>query len=52
MTRFYDALLGAEAAGDAAVALQVPMISMLREGWTVSEWAAFVVHGLAATEVT
>jgi tetratricopeptide (TPR) repeat protein len=52
MTRFYDALLGPEAAGDAAVALQVAMVSMLREGWTVSEWAAFVVHGLAATEVT
>eukprot|EP00908_Phaeocystis_cordata_P026817 Transcript_9326.p1 GENE.Transcript_9326~~Transcript_9326.p1 ORF type:complete len:690 (-),score=106.72 Transcript_9326:77-2146(-) len=52
MTRFYDALLGPEAAGDAAVALQVAMVSMLREGWPVIDWAAFVVHGLAATEVT
>ena len=53
MTRFYDALLGPEAAGDVAVALQVAMVSMRREGWTVSEWAAFVVYGLAsASEVT
>ena len=47
MMRFYDALLGPEAAGDVAVALQVAMISMLRGGCTVREWAAFVVYGLA-----
>ena len=48
MARFYDALLGPEAAGDVAVALQAAMISMLREGCTVNEWAAFVVYGLAS----
>ena len=48
MTRFYDALLGPEAAGDVAVALQAAMISMLREGYTVNEWAEFVVYGLAS----
>ena len=51
MIRFYDALLGPEAAGDAAVALQVAMVSMRREGWPVSDWAAFVVYGLATPEV-
>ena len=52
MTRFYDALLGPEAAGDVAGALQAAMNSMLREGYTVREWAAFVVYGLAsATEL-
>jgi CHAT domain-containing protein len=44
---FYDALLG-EAAGDAAVALQTAMVSMLREGFAVMGWAAFVVYGLAS----
>ena len=52
MKLFYDALLGAEAAGDAAVALQVAMVSMRREGWPVSDWAAFVVYGLATSEMT
>jgi CHAT domain-containing protein len=48
MIRFYDALLGPVAAGDVAVALQVAMVSMCREGWPVSDWAAFVVYGLAS----
>ena len=34
-----------------AVAPQAAMISMLREGFTVDEWAAFVVYGLAAANV-
>ena len=47
MTEFYDQLLG-EAAGDTAAALRGAMLSMVRDQrWTVHEWAAFVVYGLA-----
>ena len=46
MMRFYDALLGPRAAGDAAVALQTAMVSMLQEGFEVRGWGAFVVYGL------
>ena len=33
------------------MALQAAMVSMLREGSTVSEWAAFVVYGLASAQL-
>ena len=52
MMRFYHALLG-EAAGDAAVALQKAMVSMLQQGnYSEREWASFVVYGLASAHVT
>jgi hypothetical protein len=54
MQRFYSKLFK-EAAGDAAVALQGAMISMLRERtrggqarFSILQWAAFVVYGLAS----
>ena len=50
MARFYDRWLG-EAAGDAALALQAAMVSMLRDRnprfSSVLSWSAFVVCGLA-----
>jgi len=45
MHRFYERLLG-RASGDAAVALQGAMASMIREDYEVSTWAPFVVYGL------
>eukprot|EP00966_Prymnesium_polylepis_P077166 1787559-Prymnesium_polylepis.1 len=57
MQRFYSRLFK-EAAGDAAVALQGAMVSMLREctsrarpRFSALQWAAFVVYGLASSNV-
>ena len=49
MERFYERVLkDADAAGDAAAAMQGAMISMIRDDqWSVLQWAAFVVYGLA-----
>ena len=51
MQRFYSRLLG-EARGDAAVALQGAMVSMIRDRRvSVMQWAAFVCYGLPAAEL-
>ena len=47
MRRFYGRLVSGDGAGDAASALREAMVSMLREGYSVLKWAAFVVYGLA-----
>ena len=49
MERFYARLLAGGAMGDATAAMQGAMVSMIRDerrGWSVLEWAAFVVYGL------
>ena len=54
MRRFYARLLEGGAVGDATVAMQGAMVSMIRDPergrpsgpWSVLEWAAFVVYGL------
>ena len=53
MQRFYARLLEGGAVGDATVAMQGAMVSMIRDGhWTVLQWAAFVVYGLASVDLT
>ena len=48
MQRFYSRLLS-EAQGDAAVALQGAMVSMINDRrFSVKQWAAFVCYGLPA----
>ena len=47
MERFYQRLLEDSKVGDAAVAMQGAMISMIRDGrWSVKHWAPFVVYGM------
>ena len=54
MTRFYGELLNPDTRGDAALAMQRAMVSMIKEnkeeagggGFTLMQWAAFVVFGL------
>ena len=46
MQRFYARLLEGGTLGDATVAMQGAMVSMIREKWSVQQWAAFVVYGL------
>ena len=46
MTRFYNRLLGAvETMDDTAAALQGAAVSMLQDGFSPYQWAAFVVFG-------
>merc|ERR1712187_217702 len=45
MLRFYKTFLG-QAGGDAVVALQLAMQSMIEDSRPVHEWASFVVFGL------
>uniref|UniRef100_A0A7S2H3D5 CHAT domain-containing protein n=1 Tax=Haptolina brevifila TaxID=156173 RepID=A0A7S2H3D5_9EUKA len=47
MTRFYARLLAGGSQGDAAAAMQGAMVSMIRQGYTIQQWAAFVIYGLA-----
>ena len=51
--RGFDArLLEGGRVGDATAAMQGAMVSMIRDGhWTVMQWAAFVVYGLASADL-